>query len=911
MINNEIDKHIIESERVKRLHYYDILDTDSEDEFDRITNLAATICESPISLISLIDESRQWFKSNRGIDIRETERNVAFCNYTIKEKEIFEVEDAICDERFSNNPFVVNHPNIRFYAGCPLIDTNGYALGSLCVIDSNPKKLNKTQKNALELLSKLVVELIVSRRQKAELINFEKLFNASNDLICIANLDGFFKKANPVFEKLLGWDLNEITSTPYVEFIHENDLEETLNILNEHSKSTNCCSFEITHRFKSKYNEYKLIHWTVSFEPKTNDLYGIGRDITEIKERENQIIKSEEYFRNYFENSQGILSTHDLKGNFLSVNNAFAEALGYTKEEVMNLGLYGTTSPEYQNKVTDYLNSIVHERYRKSQVVALHKDGSKKVWLYQAIVINDSIEGTYILGNALDITERYLLEKNLQKTQEMLEESNKIAQIGCWEYDIVENETYWSSTVKEIFGLSPNYKPSFGDGMKILKNDNYKSMVTNAIENAINFGTSANLEIEIKTKQDSYKWCRLILNSKHVNGFCVKLFGTFQDIDHSKKSELAIINSKKLLEDVINATTEVSIISTGIDGYIKSFNSGAEKLLGYKSSEVVGKETPERFHLKEEVDLRINELSKQYNREFTHKEAFVTIPLMFGMEKREWTYIRKDGSKVPVSLVVLVIYDEDSNVKGFMGIATDLTDLKTTKNELQILATHLKKQNDQLTDFAHITSHNLRSPVSNLNSLLNLYNITEDEEDKKVIFRKFELVIAHLSNTLNDLVEAVKIQTNSTIEKEKLSFEDVFNKTKEMLAGQILESGIEIETDFTESPTITYPRSYLESIFLNLLSNSIKYRDKKRNAFVKFKSSKRNDSLVLSVTDNGLGIDLKKHGHKLFGLNKTFHRNTDSKGLGLFITKTQIEALGGKISAESEVGEGSTFIIVF
>lgn len=670
-----------EEARLKALKNYAILDSLREEEFDRTTELAAIICDVPIALITLIDQDRVWFKSKVGLTPDEIPRESSFSQYAILEKDIFEVSNVIEDQRFKQNPLVIGEPNIRFYAAQPLIDPDGFALGALCVMDSIPKVLTAKQKDALQLLTKGVMTLIIERRQKAELKNFENLFEQSNDMICVAGTDGFFKKINPAFLNTLGWDENKLLNTSFFDLIHPEDLEKTQQEIQRLAEGHNTINF--THRFQTKEGSYKVLQWVATPEPITGNLFAIARDISEEKIKELQLISSEERARAFFESSHGFMCTHDLEGHFLSVNAAGATILGYTQKEILSFSLFDIIPKDQHGNVQDYLSEVIKEGSSSGQMLTRHKDGSFRIWMYNNVLEKDQDGISYIIGNAINITEKSRLEQELRKIKDTLERTNRIARVGGWEMEIASKKITWTSVTKEIHGVEPGYEPQLESALNFYKEGSSRDKITEAVSLCISGGKPWNIELQIINPKGKEIWVRTRGNAEmDDNHNCKRIYGTFQDIDDAKKAKLEVESSRKLLNDVLQAASEISIIATDTSGIITVFNSGAEKLLGYSAEELIGKKSPALIHSPDEVIKRGKELSGEYGFPVEGFRALVQKADIEESEQREWTYIRKDGSKRAVSLVVTVIRDVNNKINGYLGIATDITEKRITEQAL-------------------------------------------------------------------------------------------------------------------------------------------------------------------------------------------------------------------------------------
>jgi light-regulated signal transduction histidine kinase (bacteriophytochrome) len=255
------------------------------------------------------------------------------------------------------------------------------------------------------------------------------------------------------------------------------------------------------------------------------------------------------------------------------------------------------------------------------------------------------------------------------------------------------------------------------------------------------------------------------------------------------------------------------------------------------------------------------------------------------------------------------IIDDNGTVIALKGTMEPVGQKDISSPETISYVKLLTEQNQQLWNFAHIASHNLRSHASNLQMTLDVMSNTTSEDEKKFFLETIQKISSAFSDTVANLNKLLSKDLNKL--KTTIQFSDVLASVTAALTAQIKETNAVIESDFRECPTIEYIPAYLESIILNFVSNAIRYRHPHRAPHIGLRTFIKDDNKYLSVKDNGIGIDLGKHEDKLFRMHQSFHAHPDSMGLGLLITKNQIESFGGSIEVESEPGTGTTFTIRF
>lgn len=333
-----------EKARLKRLERLMVLDSQPEALFDEITKLASQICGTPIALVSLVDKNRQWFKASVGLEgTTETHRDFAFCAHTILDNHILEIPDATKDKRFKNNPLVTSDPNIRFYAGIPLLLPDGNNVGTLCVIDRKPKHLNKEQKAMLSGLASIVAKALLFREDSLiEKITKESklasIIETSRDAIISKSLDGTVTSWNHAAEEMFGYSSDEMLGQRITKLFPREKLHEEDDFIKRITQNQTIKHFETERIAKNK----KFVQISVSLSPVKNSLgeiigiSTIARDITQVKQLQKSLAHEHERLRVTMDSIADAVITTNTDGKVTYINPVAENLTGWSAEDALN-----------------------------------------------------------------------------------------------------------------------------------------------------------------------------------------------------------------------------------------------------------------------------------------------------------------------------------------------------------------------------------------------------------------------------------------------------------------------------------------------------------------------------------------------------------------------------------------------
>ncbi len=506
---------------------------------------------------------------------------------------------------------------------------------------------------------------------------------------------------------------------------------------------------------------------------------------------------------------------------------------------------------------------------------------------------NENIIG--IILQAEDISHYLENEVRFEKLENLLKDQSEMSKVGTWEYHIATQELSWSKMTKKIHDVPENYQPNVDTAIDFYTCGHERNTIAMFFHNGMTKGQSWTTKSKMKTAKGKEKW--VISSGKPIirDNKIIRLVGTFQDITEQEKAEQQIREREQILHTLID--------NIPLNIYIKDLN--LKKILVNKAEcdflgvpnaqELLGKSDDDFFDKEMATKLRDEDLEVI----FSEKPIF----------SQERILPNKTGKEIPMLVSKIPLKNLGGQIYALLGIGMDISSLKEKENQLRKLINVTSEQNKKLINFAHIVSHNLRSHTANFSMLLEFLMQEKDDTEKEQLVTMLSQAAQNLMETLENLNIVVDINANTDMEQEHLDLSKKIQQSVRVLDAYLKQKRAKIITNIPPGTTIKAAPAYLDNIILNILKNAMIYSHPDRPPVITLNAKKEGGTTVLSIQDNGLGIDLDKYGKKLFGMYKTFHNNKDSRGIGLFIVKTQVEAMGGTIDAQSQVGVGSTFNI--
>ncbi|SHM19833.1 PAS domain S-box protein [Flavobacterium xanthum] len=647
-----------------------------------------------------------------------------------------------------------------------------------------------------------------------------------------------------------------------------------------------------------------------------------------------KLLNSEIKFGAIFDQAAiGIAHIDTFTGNFIEINNQYCQLLGYTQQEMKERNFQFVTHPKDIEE--DLLNL---EKLREGKIAAytmekryITKEGAI-VWINSTVspLLKKNKKVTTHISIVEDISTKkeaeYLIKKNETRFKSLFEDSP----MPLREEDFSEVKKYLEEL--KLLNKSKDIVTAFFYANPLVVEK------CHSLIQVININKASLKLYKVKSKEDLIEAKSELFNIRSKKDFIENLIAITQGKKHfiidtiikNAKGEFRNINLRwnivksytKTFERIIVSTEDItdrmatekiildtkqrveSLINT-IDGIVWecdatnfSFNfisKKVENILGYTAAEWLAEPTFWQDHIYWEDQEMVRNYCKLKTEQNLNHDF-------------EYRMVAKDHSIVWLRDIVNVVL-ENGKAISLRGIMIDITKTKEAEKELNTSYTMVTEQNKRLLNFSYIVSHNLRSHTSNIASIVSLIESSESEEEREQMIQLLKTVSGSLNETMVHLNEVINIRNNIGLVSESLNLAHYITTVKSVLSEQITSHEVTISSDIPQDTFINYNPAYLESILYNIISNSIRYRHSSRKPIIKINLAVENDRKVLQISDNGIGIDLVRNADKIFGMYKTFTNNSDSKGIGLFITKNQIDAMGGNITVESEPNVGTTFKI--
>lgn len=494
-----------------------------------------------------------------------------------------------------------------------------------------------------------------------------------------------------------------------------------------------------------------------------------------------------------------------------------------------------------------------------------------------------------------DITSEVKKEEEIKWLNTILDTKMEVSHTGWWEFDVIKEELTWCKETKRIHQVPDCFQPTTIEAIDFYKTGYSQNKISMLFHNSIVNHQPFDAKVVLVTFEGEERWVRVTGKPVLKNGEAIKIYGTLKDIHEKVLAETKVQEHQQLLTTLVD--------SLPLNVYVKDLNTrkilvnkSECNYLGKTAEEIIGTTDFDQYDEETAKISREEDLNVMKN--LTPIIGKETVSILHGKTTNYLT------SKIPY-------FDLEGKVCGLIGVSLDITPMKRKEDQLRDLIKVTSLQNQKLISFAHIVSHNLRSHSANFSMLLEFLNAENDPEERQGIIKMLSQASDNLLETLGNLNEVVDINTKTSETKKPLNLRRNIINVLQNLSALLQKNGSHVINNVAENIQVNCVPAYLDSIILNLVSNAVKYKSENRESLITIDAVQSKEGVLLSISDNGIGINLAKYGDKVFGMYKTFHNRKDAKGFGLYLVKNQIEAMGGSITVQSEVDKGTTFNVCF
>ena len=868
--------------RLAALSRYRDLDYSSDSEFQTIAELAAKFCDAQYSVITLVDEKEVNFIFSHGIEgITCSPKENAFCEKTVFQCKSINIPDTHLNTEFKNNPLVKNEPHIRFYAGHPLITYDGYAIGTLCVLDTTPIVLSEPQLNSLSQLSKIVTKLFESKLLESITRTNESFVQAINEIVYDHDIKNKSIKWSGAYERILGFNEYDMGSDEksWINKVHPDDLlavsSEFENVKNEQRL------YDLEYRFAKQDGNYIWVHdrGVMHFNEYGEPIQTIGviRYIHQKKLTEIILQEREDRYSALVHNAIVCVHEIDMNGCFMSMNPSGLKMLDVkNEEEVIGISyLDGVAQTDYMR-----IKQLLNKAFLGEKSIFEFTGTSGKIYSSCFIpIMNINGQVTKLMGVSEDITDRKQAELTLKEEKERLELVMHATNDCVWDIDMHKNSVWWNDSYTDAFGRPAHENDSWQWWVDRIHQFD-RERVSESLSSIVDTNEERwDEEYRFRKPDGSYAYIQdraYIARDKNNNA--TRILGAMRDITNQKRDEHNLREMNIALSHSLPGIARLDL-----DGNYTYVNEIYAELLGYTTDELVGKSW--------EITIDANDIEigkRNYQKMLSEDNVEYDIK-----------GIKKNGSPIFKHVLISKRIDDNGTFVGhrcFMKDITEKVEVKQKHKQLQNELNHVTRLSN-MDEMATGLAHEINQPLTAISHYCDAaHSLLTSEQSPNCKLIELLQGASEQAHRAGDIVRNYRqFASKQPMDKDLIDINELTNETVRFLDSDARDKNIKIQITLDKKlPQVRIDKVQIQQVLVNLLQNSIDAmqnnngKDRKLCIYTHLngKNSPQPEAQI-TVKDTGEGLELSQ----IENLFQPFYTTKiNGMGMGLSISQTIIAA---------------------